>query len=479
MGKPTGFLEFKRKEAKGRAIKKRILDYQEFHTLQPQEAYSQQAARCMDCGVAFCHAGAWVDGTSIGCPLHNLIPETNDLVYRGKLETAYLRLRKTHPFPEFTGRVCPALCEGSCTLGEHELPVTIKEIEHLLDEYAAEHGLIQPRQVAWRSGRKVAVVGSGPAGLACADRLNQLGESVTIFERADRPGGLLMYGIPNMKLDKSIVARRVEILHAEGIDFELGAEVGRAVPLQRLLDEFDAIVLCGGATVPRMLNVPGADLAGVSGAVSYLTNATRSLIDETYQGDKDLDAAGKDVIIVGGGDTGNDCVATAIRQGAKSITQFEIVAKPVEQRAADNPWPLWPRVFKTDYGQLEAISVFGSDPREFETSIVEITGKAGHVSGIKSMRYKNFQPIAGTEQKRPAGLILIAMGFLGPEKTLIEGLNLQTDARSNIATAPGRYATSLKSVFAAGDMRRGQSLVVWALMEGRQCAEEVHAYLGK
>jgi glutamate synthase (NADPH/NADH) small chain len=480
MGKPTGFLEYQRVDATNRPIGERVQDFEEFHALQPSGVLVQQAARCMDCGVSFCHAGMSVDGLSIGCPLSNLIPEINDLMYRGLYDMAYDRLRKTHPFPEFTGRICPALCEGSCTLGEHELPVTIKDIEHFLDKHASASGRVISHIPASRTGYRVAVIGSGPAGLSCAEHLNQLGEQVTVFERADRPGGLLTYGIPNMKLDKGVVARRVQIMREEGVAFELGAEVGSDIPLSQLLDGFDALVLCGGATQARMLAVPGGDFVGVAPAVTYLTNATRRLIDADFLGEKHLNAAGKDVFVVGGGDTGNDCVATAIRQGAKSVTQFEITPKPACARAADNPWPLWPRVFKTDYGQYEAIEVFGGDPREFETSVSEVLGdESGCVRAVRAMRYKNFRPIEGTEEIRPADLILIAMGFLGPEHTLVDALGLERDARGNVKTAPGSYATSLASVFSAGDMRRGQSLVVWALMEGRKAAEECHTFLGK
>jgi glutamate synthase (NADPH/NADH) small chain len=488
MGKPTGFLEFDRIDAANRPIKERLEDFKEFHALQPIEVLTDQAARCMDCGVSFCHAGMSVDGLSIGCPLSNLIPEMNDLVYRGLYDEAYDRLRKTHPFPEFTGRICPALCEGSCTLGEHEKPVTIKDIEHFLDKNATATGKIVPRIPRVRTGRKVAVIGSGPSGLACAEHLNQLGENVTVYERADRAGGLLTYGIPNMKLDKSIVANRISILEQEGIEFKLNAEVGVTIPLQSLLSEFDALVLCGGATVARMPTMPGAELTGVVRAVSYLTNQTRRLIEEDFAGDEVLNAAHKDVIIIGGGDTGTDCIATALRQGAKSAVQFEINAKPSEVRLANNPWPLWPRVFKTDYGQLEAIDRQGRDPREFETSVKEIIGdEDGHVKAVKTVRYEttfengrmNSKEIEGSEEIRPAGLILIAMGFLGPERTLIDALELATDPRGNVATPAGEYNTSLGSVFSAGDMRRGQSLVVWALMEGRKAAEECHAFLNK
>jgi glutamate synthase (NADPH/NADH) small chain len=484
--KQTAFLEFERAEATNRPIRERIRDFDEFHELQPVEMLRRQAARCMDCGVSFCHAGANVDGLSIGCPLSNLIPEINDLVYRSLFDEAYERLRRTNPFPEFTGRICPALCEGSCTLGEHELPVTIKDLEHFLDRHAQTAGLLQPRVPATRTGRRVAVIGSGPAGLACAYQLNQLGESVTVFERASRPGGLLMYGVPTMKLDKATIARRVEVMQQEGIRFELGAEVGGNVPLSQLLNGFDALVLCGGATVPRALDVPGAQLTGVAFAIDYLTNATRRLIDKSYAADEVLDAKGKDVVIVGGGDTGNDCLATAIRQRARSVVQFQHNPRPPKGRTPSNPWPLWPKVLKTDYGQLEAIEVFGKDPREFETSVKEVQGDAeGRVIAVKTARYRMSYEgarrirteVKGSERVIPADLVLIAMGFAGPERTLIDALELERDARGNVGTHEGSYATSLNSVFAAGDMRRGQSLVVWALVEGREAAEECHTFL--
>ncbi|MDR2492862.1 MAG: glutamate synthase subunit beta [Coriobacteriales bacterium] len=487
MGKPTGFLEFARADATGRGIAERVKDYHEFHTGLSPDTIMQQAARCMDCGVSFCHAGLSVDGLSIGCPLSNLIPEINDLVYRGMPSEAYARLRVTHPFPEFTGRVCPALCEGSCTLGEHEQPVAVKEIEHYLDAFAHAEGLAGARMPAVRTGRRVAVVGSGPAGLACADVLNQLGEDVVVFERAERPGGLLMFGIPNMKLDKQVVLRRIAVMEEEGVIFKNGFEVGRDIPVQELLGSFDAVVLCGGATVARMPDIAGTGLAGVVPAVRYLTNATRLLLDGTATEEGDtLNARDKDVIIIGGGDTGTDCVATALRQGAKSIAQFEITPKPCAERAPDNPWPLWPRVFKTDYGQHEAAAVFGEDPREYEISAKELVGgSVGEVVAVKTVRYEwvtsngRFGPreIEGSEAVRNAGLVLVAMGFLGPERTLIDALGLDTDPRGNIKTPEGSYQTSQEAVFAAGDMRRGQSLVVWSLMEGRDAAAECHAYL--
>ncbi|NLG10261.1 MAG: glutamate synthase subunit beta [Coriobacteriaceae bacterium] len=486
MGKTTGFLEFERVEPDNRAIGERIQDYLEFHQQLPLDTIRQQAARCMDCGVSFCHAATVVEGESIGCPLANVIPEINDLVYRGANAAAYERLRLTHPFPEFTSRVCPALCEGSCTLGEHELPVTIKEIERFLDGYAEDNGLLVAKIPTRRSGKKVAVVGSGPAGLACAYELNQLGEEVTVFERADRAGGLLMYGIPNMKLDKSIVQRRIDIMQQEGIRFEFNAEVGVNVPLSRLQSEFDAIVLCGGATKPRSIEVPGSDLQGVVPAVDYLSDATRQLIYSQEEYNARFSAQGKHVVVIGGGDTGTDCVATAIRQGAVSVVQLEIMPEASLQRQPGNPWPLWPRVKKTDYGQLEALEIFGNDPREYLTTLEEIVGDdSGKVCAVKTVRV-NWEkidnrmtpaPVIGSEQTRPADLILVAMGFMGPEPTLLETLKLDADARGNIQTAASSYQTSRATVFSAGDMRRGQSLVVWAIMEGRDAAQQVHAFL--
>ncbi|MDR0349975.1 MAG: glutamate synthase subunit beta [Coriobacteriales bacterium] len=488
MDKHTAFLEFERAEATNRPVRERVRDFREFHELQPVEVLHEQAARCMDCGVSFCHAGMNIDGISIGCPLSNLIPEINDLIYRGLFDEAYERLRRTNPFPEFTGRICPALCEGSCTLGEHELPVTIKDLEHFLGLHAEAANLVQPRIPTTRTGRKVAVIGSGPAGLSCAYRLNQLGEQVTVFERADRPGGLLMYGVPTMKLDKSVISRRVAVMEAEGIRFELNAEVGASTPLQELLDGFDALVLCCGITKARKLNVPGANMGGVAYAIDYLTSATRALIDEGYQVDELLDAKGKDVVIVGGGDTGTDCLATAIRQRARTVVQFQHNPRPPETRPSDNPWPLWPRVLRTDYGQLEAIEVFGKDPREFETSVKEILGdEEGRVFAVKTARYRmSYQgnmriktELEGSERTIPADLVLVAMGFERPDGLLIDALGLATDARGTVATRTGSYSTSLNSVFVAGDMRRGQSLVVWALVEGRDAAEECHAFLNR
>jgi glutamate synthase (NADPH/NADH) small chain len=453
---------------------------QDFGTLRTQ------GARCMDCGVPYCHAGIIVENLSIGCPLSNLIPEINDLVYRGEIEQAYARLSKTHPFPEITGRVCPALCEGSCTLGEHEPPVAVKEIERYVIDEMLGGGKIKPRIPRLRTGKRVAVVGSGPSGLACADLLNQLGDKVTVFERADRPGGLLMYGIPNMKLGKHFVLNRARLLEEEGVQFTLSTEVGREYPVLRLMKEYDAIVLCGGATKEREIGVPGKELFGVSPAVRYLTRATKNLLDSAPDIDETLNAKNKDVIVVGGGDTGTDCVATAIRQGAGSVTQLEIMPCPPSERALGNPWPLWPKTLKTDYGQQEAIELFGADPREYLTTLKEIHGDDhNRVTGVTTVRVSwqkrggRLAPveIAGTEKLRPAGLVLTAMGFVGPERTLIDQLGLETDARGNVLTKDGMHESSLLTVFAAGDMRRGQSLVVWAILEGRTAARQCHDYL--
>jgi glutamate synthase (NADPH/NADH) small chain len=491
MGNPTGFLQFEREDALLRNPDLRIKDFDEFHLSITDEVLRTQAARCMDCGIAFCHAGELVQGQSIGCPLNNLIPETNDLVYRGFIEAAYERMRMTHPFPEFTSRVCPALCEGSCTLGENEQPVTVKEIERSVDEYMTNNNLIKARVPSVRTEKKVAVVGSGPSGLSAAYFLNQYGNQVTVFERADRPGGLMMYGIPNMKLDKQIVLDRVALMQQEGIDFQYGIEVGIDIKLETLQQDFDAIVLCGGATKARLMTVPGADLAGVVPAVKYLTNATKHLLDNNKDfkaafDDDSLNAKGKNVIVVGGGDTGTDCVGTAIRQGAKTVTQLEIMPEAPSVRAAGNPWPTWPKLVKTDYGQYEAIDLFGSDPREYETNTLQLIDNGqGQIGSIETVKVDwqvingRMTPVEveGTKQIRDCDLLLVAMGFLGPEQTMIDDLQLATDNRSNISTPPDSYAASAPSIFTAGDMHRGQSLVVWAIMEGREAAKECHEYL--
>jgi glutamate synthase (NADPH/NADH) small chain len=440
----------------------------------------------MDCGVPFCHAGFVVDGLSIGCPLGNLIPEINDLVYRGETEKAWKRLSKTHPFPEFTSRVCPALCEGSCTLGEHESPVTVKAIERFITDEMIAQGKLQPRIPQVNTGKRVAVVGAGPSGLSCAGRLNKLGNAVTVFERADRPGGLLMYGIPAMKLPKDLVLNRAALMEEEGVRFILSTEIGTDYPVLALLKEYDAIVLCGGATQERTLSVPGSELYGVMTALDFLTQSTKNLLDGAPI-EKIPKIEGKQVVIVGGGDTGTDCVATAIRRGAANVRQFEIMPRPGDMRSPGNPWPLWPKLFKTDYGQEEAIALFGKDPRSWNTTVKEILGDGKRVTGVKTVQvewireYGRLVPKERpeTETELPADIVLSAMGFVGPEKTLIEQMNLDTDDRGNVATDGDSHKTSLLTVFAAGDMRRGPSLVVWAIHEGLRAAEQCHRYLRK
>ncbi len=440
----------------------------------------------MDCGVPFCHTGTLLDGMAAGCPINNLIPEWNDLVYRGLWQEALERLLKTNNFPEFTGRVCPAPCEGSCVLGIHEQPVAIKSIECAIVDKGFEEGWIVPEPPCWRSGKSVAVVGSGPAGLAAAAQLNRAGHLVTVFERADRIGGLLMYGIPNMKLDKAKVQRRVDLLAAEGIRFVTGTEVGKDYPADRLLDEFDAIVLCGGATQPRDLPVEGRHLKGIHFAMEFLRANTKSLLDSNQRDGRYISARGQDVIVIGGGDTGTDCVATALRHGCKSLIQFEILPMPPQARASDNPWPHWPKVYRMDYGQEEAAALFGRDPREYCLTTKRFVGDGhGHVRKVDTVRIEwvkeNGRPVPrelpGTGRAYPAQLVLLAMGFLGPESPLLDQLGIDRDARSNVKAEHGKYSTNVPGVFAAGDMRRGQSLVVWAINEGRGAARECDRYL--
>jgi glutamate synthase (NADPH/NADH) small chain len=500
MGKPTGFLEYGRVEERKRPAAERIKDYREYALPPDADTLKTQAARCMDCGVPFCHAGIFIEGAGVGCPLRNLIPEINDLVYRGDVLGAYARLRRTNPFPEFTGRVCPAPCEGSCTLGEHEPPVTVRMIERYAADAAERAGVI-PTAPAPLNGKKVAVVGSGPAGLACAFRLNERGYAVTVFERGDRAGGILTYGIPNMKLDKEVVARRVRMLTEAGVEFRLSVNVGTDYPAEELTRRFDAAVLCIGAQSERTISVAGGELEGVFTAMRYLTEATRSVLDKAHSVPAALSAHGKYAVIIGGGDTGTDCAATAIRQGALGVTQLEIMPELPLTRGADNPWPLWPRIKKTDYGQAEAAEKWGTDPRRYSTTVKEIIGAgagniganagagavsaggigtsagAGAVSAVKTVRVEWKESdgrripveVAGSEETIPAGIVITAMGFTGPEKPLIAALNLETDARGNIK-ADG-HRTSNPKIFAAGDARRGPSLVVWAINEGLRAAE--------
>ena len=479
MGKPTGFLEYQRQTNAGEGPLERTAYYREFHVRLDREARRRQGARCMECGVPFCQSGAVLNGMVSGCPLHNLIPEWNDLIYQGNFKRALGRLLKTNNFPEFTGRVCPALCEAACTCGLNGEAVTIKENELGIIEDAWEQGLMAPRPPEVRTGMRVAVVGSGPSGLACAAQLNSRGHSVTVFERADRPGGLLMYGIPNMKLEKTIVQRRTELMAAEGVVFRTGVDVGRDLDPRALVEEHDAVVLCCGAAKPRDLQVPGREGEGVAFAVDFLGATTRSLLDSGLKDGRYLSARDKDVVIVGGGDTGNDCVGTAIRQGCRSVVQLEMMPKAPDSRSEDDPWPEWPRVCKTDYGQEEAIARFGHDPRIYQTTLTEVLrDESGALTGVKTVKLTpSLQQVEGSEEVLPCGLLLIAAGFLGPQDYLPEALGLERTPRSCVQTPAGRYATSVPKVFAAGDMRRGQSLVVWAIQEGRAAAREVDEFL--
>jgi len=486
MGKPTGFMEYNRELPSDRDPLERIKDWNEFHLHMEEEKLRTQGARCMDCGIPFCHTGTLLSGMACGCPINNLIPEWNDLIYRDLWHQALDRLHRTNNFPEFTGRVCPAPCEGSCTLGINDPPVTIKNIEVSIVERGWEEGWITPSLPDVRTGRNVAVVGSGPAGLSAAAQLNKAGHSVTVFERADLPGGLLMYGIPNMKLDKrEVVLRRIRLMEAEGIKFVCNTEIGGAgYPVEKLRSEFDAVILTTGATVPRDLPIEGRDLKGIHFAMDFLTANTKAVLNE---GAGFISAQGKDVIIIGGGDTGTDCVATSLRHGCSSVTQLEIMPRSPQERAADNPWPEWPKVHKVDYGQEEAAAKYGADPRVYLTTATKFEGDAdGNLTAVHTVQVsweKNDKgqfvpvPVPGTEQVRPAGLVLLAMGFLGPEQQLPEALGLERDPRSNIKADYERYATSVPGVFAAGDCRRGQSLVVWAFNEGRGAARECDRFL--
>ncbi len=482
MAKPTGFLEYARETSPDRPVSERILDWKEFHTSMPLEKQQLQSARCMDCGTAFCQMGLMMNGTASGCPLNNLIPEWNELLYKGLFEKAFKRLMKTSSFPEFTSRVCPALCEGSCTLGLNDTAVATKQNERTIIEYAFDNGWVKPHPPKTRTGKKVAVVGSGPSGLACADMLNKLGHTVTVFEKDDRLGGLLMYGIPNMKLDKKVIDRRTDLMASEGVIFKTGTEIGKDIPADKLKKDFDAVVLCIGAKKPRDLAVDGRDSSGIYFAVDFLAANTKSLLDSNLTDKKYISAKGKDVIVIGGGDTGTDCVGTSIRHGCKSVTQFEILpAAPIE-RNGKNPWPEWPKTFKTDYGQEEAIALYGKDPRNFCLTTKKIDSDSkGNVTALHTVDVDwstgALKEIPGTDKVWPAQLVLIAMGFLGPEESIVKELTLNQDKRSNIEAAEGAYQTSAMGVFAAGDARRGQSLVVWAIKEGRDAANACDKYL--
>lgn len=484
MGKPTGFLEYDRKDAKHEEPLERIRHFREFKKPLSLEEQKLQGARCMECGVPFCQWGNMIAGMASGCPLHNLVPETNDLVYRGKWKQAYERLEKTHSFPEFTCRVCPALCEAACTCNINGEPVSTKENEKAIIETAYQNGWAAPHKIPMRTGKKIAVVGSGPSGLAAAQELNRKGHSVTVFERNDRIGGLLRYGIPNMKLDKSVIDRRMKIMEEEGVVFCTGVDVGKDKKPAQLLKEFDRVVLACGASNPRDISVPGRDAGNIFFAVDYLKSITKSLLDSGLKDNQFVNAKGKHVLVIGGGDTGNDCVGTAIRLGAKSVTQLEMMPMPPKERTAANPWPEWPRVLKTDYGQEEAIAVFGHDPRVYQTTVTEfIKDEKGNVQKAKIVKLEpkkdektgrmNMVPVEGTEKLIDAQLVLIAAGFLGSQKYVTDAFKVAVNGRTNVETKPGEYETSVPGVFTAGDMHRGQSLVVWAITEGRRAAEAV------
>jgi glutamate synthase (NADPH/NADH) small chain len=500
MGNPRGFMTVDRKTYSERDPAARIGDWNEFHVDLPIVELQQQGSRCMDCGVPFCHTGDLIANMAAGCPVHNLIPEWNDLVYRGHWREALDRLHATNNFPEFTGRVCPAPCEGSCVLGIHEPPVTIKQIECSIVDRGWEEGWIVPQPPESRTGKRVAVVGSGPAGLACAAQLNAAGHEVTVFERADRIGGLLMYGIPNMKLDKEkVVQRRVDLLAAEGVIFKTGVAIGKDISAAQLREEFDAVALCVGATRPNdfFAKTPGRNLAGIHFAMDFLTKNTRSLLDSHLADGHYISAKDKDVIVIGGGDTGTDCIGTSLRHGCRSLVTFEIVPQPPLERAANNPWPQWPKILRKDYGHVEAAAHFDyshlpgkqlpGDPREFSVQTVEFLGDdAGNLRAVKTVRVDWSKPqpggapftvVEGSEQEWPCQMVLMALGFGGPEPTVAEQLGVAVDKRSNFAADYGRYTTNVEGVFAAGDCRRGQSLVVWAINEGREAAHAIDTWL--
>lgn len=488
MGKATGFLEYSREVSPADSPKERIKNFNEFHAPLSEEKQRRQGARCMDCGVPFCQSGMMLKGMATGCPLNNLIPEWNDLVYTGNWQQAFNRLKKTSNFPEFTSRVCPALCEAACTCGLNDSPVSVKENERAIIEKAYEQGWAAPNPPKVRTGKRIAVIGSGPSGLAAADQLNRRGHQVTVYERADRVGGLLMYGIPNMKLEKHIIDRKIDVMKAEGVEFVTNTDIGKDIKAADIIKKYDSVVLACGAANPRDINAPGRDAKGIYFAVDFLKATTKSLLDSNLEDGKYISAKGKNVVIIGGGDTGNDCVGTSMRHGCKSVIQLEMMPKAPDKRLASNPWPQWPRVCKTDYGQEEAIAAFGHDPRIYQTTVKEfIKDKSGNLTKLKCVKLESkkdeatgrmmMAEVAGSEFELAADIVLIAAGFLGPQKYVADAFGIETNQRSNFATEAGKYETNVKNVFAAGDCHRGQSLVVWAIREGREVAKAVDTAL--
>ena len=486
MGKPTGFMEYKREKVKENAPLERISSWKEYTSKLPDEKLQTQGARCMDCGTPFCHMGIEIRGTAAGCPINNVIPEWNDLVYKGKWEEALKRLHMTNNFPEFTGRVCPAPCEGSCTLAITDPAVAIKSIERTIIDKGFEQGWVTPRIPSERSGYKVAIVGSGPAGLAAADELNQMGHSVTVYERSDRFGGLLMYGIPNMKLEKEVIERRVNLLSLEGIQFVANTEVGKDITKEQLQQQFDAVILCTGAQKQRMLHMEGSDAGNIHLAMDYLTEVTKSLLDSKFKDKKALNVAGQDVIVIGGGDTGADCVATALRQKCRSVYQFGKHPQQALTRTDETMWPKDPNVYTLDYAYAEADAKYGRDPREYciqTTKIVkDVKGNVKELHTIQMEKilgedgFHYFKELPGTEKVWPAQHVFVAIGFEGAEKETPEHFGVEF-TNNRIRASIKDYETSIPGVFAAGDARRGQSLVVWAIKEGRAVAASVHYYL--
>jgi len=478
MGKPTGFMEYPKKSVPYRDARERLNDFGEIFTQPSEDHLRNQGARCMDCGVPFCQSDN-------GCPIDNLIPEWNDLIYEGRWHEALDRLHKTNNFPEFTGRTCPAPCEGACVLGITDPAVTIKNIENAIIDRGFAEGWVRPNVPHSRSGKRVAIIGSGPAGLAAADQLNKAGHKVTVYERADRVGGLLTYGIPNMKLDKGVVKRRIDLLHAAGIEFVVNADVGKNVDAKKLRAENDALLLTTGATVPRDLKIPGRELTGIHFAMDFLTANTKSLLASKLSDGNYISAKDKRVIVIGGGDTGADCIGTALRHGCKSLINLELLDQSPAKRVLDNPWPLWPKIHRSDYAHEEAIAHFGADPRNYAVVSKEFSGSNGHVTSVRINRVQwetvngamKMVDVPDSTETLEADLVLLAMGFLGPEAYLAQALGLELDPRSNYRATHGKFVTSVPGVFAAGDCRRGQSLVVWAINEGRGAARAVDEFL--